>query len=390
MKNRTALKAFLDESKKAKWSMHSGRKSSFKEVEKLIAKIKDLRESGMPVSTNMAILMGSQMDSSFKRKSKHSKYHIMRRLLRSNGIVIRCKTHEAQTHPKEKQEEARLFVEAIRPLIQQPKRAKEYIANMDQTPVFFSMVPTTTLETQGSRTVNVRASSGSTIRVTLAVFVTAAGDTLPPYMIFKGSPTGRIAKELKDKDKGYPEGVHYSCQPKAWMDERCCLEWVQKVLKPWADSAPEDIVPLLLLDSYKCHLQASVHNAIEECGVHLEYIPGGCTSLCQPVDIGINKPLKNRIRSMWEQYMLEEGLQEDTTKPPSRQTVAQWCTTALKELDGDLVRNSWRRSEGYSYFPDEEKESSNGVEELEDLMDELSISHLESSDDDDDDDNSST
>ena len=152
------------------------------------------------------------------------------------------------------------------------------------------MVPMTTLETQGSRTVNVRASSGSTIRVTLAVFVTAAGDTLPPYMIFKGSPTGRIAKELKDKEKGYPEGVHYSCQPKAWMDEKCwwvekvlkpwadsapedivplllvhysCQPkawmdekcwWVEKVLKPWADSAPEDIVPLLLLDSYKCHL----------------------------------------------------------------------------------------------------------------------------------------
>ena len=85
----------------------------------------------------MAVLIGSQLDAAFRRKNQSTKYQIIRRLLRRNGIVIRCKTHQAQTHPKEKQEEARLFVEAIRPLIQQPKRAKEYIANMDQMPVLF-------------------------------------------------------------------------------------------------------------------------------------------------------------------------------------------------------------------------------------------------------------
>ena len=71
--------------------------------------------------------------------------------------------------------------------------------------------------------------------------------------------------------------------------------------------------------------------------------------------------------------MLEEGLLQEATKPPSRQAVAQWCTDALKELDGDLVRNSWLRSGGYSYFPDEDKETNSGVDDLGDLMDESSV-----------------
>ena len=68
------------------------------------------------------------------------------------------------------------------------------------------------------------------------------------------------------------------------------LLWVEKVLKPYVKSAPEGIVPLLLLDSYHCHVMASVVNEIQDLGVEGEHIPGSCTYLCQPVNIGINKP----------------------------------------------------------------------------------------------------
>ena len=53
------------------------------------------------------------------------------------------------------------------------------------------------------------------------------------------------------------------------MDEQCCLEWVEKCVKPWAESAPEGIIPLLFLDSYKCHQQASVVDSIAELGVEV-------------------------------------------------------------------------------------------------------------------------
>jgi hypothetical protein len=71
-----------------------------------------------------------------------------------------------------------------------------------------------------------------------------------------------------------------------WMNASCNF-WVRLVLKPYVEEAPPGVQPLILLDSYCCHLMASVVNVINDLGVQIETIPGGCTGLCQPIDIGI-------------------------------------------------------------------------------------------------------
>jgi DDE superfamily endonuclease len=60
----------------------------------------------------------------------------------------------------------------------------------------------------------------------------------------------------------------------------------------------QNIVPLLILDSYRCHMMSSVVHRIQDMGVEVIHIPSGCTSLCQPVDVGFNKPFKDRIRRL--------------------------------------------------------------------------------------------
>ena len=63
---------------------------------------------------------------------------------------------------------------------------------MDHTPIFFSMVPNTTLNCVGDRSVNIHLSSSSTMHVTLALTVTAAGGLLPPMFIFQVMPGGHV------------------------------------------------------------------------------------------------------------------------------------------------------------------------------------------------------
>ncbi len=53
---------------------------------------------------------------------------------------------------------------------------------------------------------------------------------------------------------------------------------------------------------------SSVVNRIEDLGAEVLHIPGGCTSICQPVDLGFNKLLKDHILAGWEEWMIEEGL----------------------------------------------------------------------------------
>ena len=56
---------------------------------------------------------------------------------------------------------------------------------MDRTPDHFTMTPKTTLNEQGSRTVNVCSSTGSTMQLTLAAFVTASGKKTHPLHHFQ-------------------------------------------------------------------------------------------------------------------------------------------------------------------------------------------------------------
>ncbi len=80
------------------------------------------------------------------------------------------------------------------------------------------------------------------------------------------------------------------------MDETCMIRWVQLVLKEnlRVNPPPPGIVPVLILDAYRCHVMASVVKQIQKLGIEVIHIPGGCTGLYQPLDVGINKSFKFR------------------------------------------------------------------------------------------------
>jgi hypothetical protein len=173
---------------------------------------------------------------------------------------------------------------------------------------------------------------------------------LPPLLIFNAKPNGRVKKELAN----FPPGAHYTVQKNAWMDERVMLMWVEVILEPYIKTAPDGVRPILFLDSYRCHMMASVVQRVQDIGVEVIHIPGGCTGVCQPVDVGIGKPFKDRVTCCWENWMVESGgLEEEKTKTPSRQELSEWVIKGLKSIGTTIVRNSWRRH-GFSYFPGED------------------------------------
>ena len=88
----------------------------------------------------------------------------------------------------------------------------------------------------------------------------------------------------------------------------------------------------------------------------MEFIPGGLTGLCQPLDIGINKPQKNHVYQKWEEYMLSVGLDQVKTKPPTCLTMVEWAVSSLNSISEQIIQNAWRLS-NYNYFPNEPREN---------------------------------
>jgi hypothetical protein len=146
------------------------------------------------------------------------------------------------------------------------------------------------------------------------------------------------------------------------MDKHVMLAWVEEVLAPFVMTAPDDTIPLLILDSYQCHMMASVVYKIQELGVKVKHIPGGCTSLCQMVDVGFNKPFKSHIRKMWIKWMIAKGVQEGTTSLPTRRNVAVWVNKAMTQMKEErwIIKNAWLKT-GFKWFDKQEGEGVLGV-----------------------------
>ncbi len=78
-----------------------------------------------------------------------------------------------------------------------------------------------------------------------------------------------------------PTGVVCSTQSKVWMDEIRMLEWIEKIWAPYVGNGSNPA--LLSLDTFSGHLTKKSQAIV---------IPGGCTSVLQPLDVSINKPIQ--------------------------------------------------------------------------------------------------
>ena len=133
----------------------------------------------------------------------------------------------------------------------------------------------TTLDKRRMKSISVCSSSGSIMRLTACLDVTAVGLWPKPLFIFKSKRGGKIEKEFKT----FQKKADYTMHEKAWTNIEIMLLWIEKCLKLWVDSAPDGIIPYLLLDLFQVHQTQEVVQAIEQTGCELDFIPGGCTGL---------------------------------------------------------------------------------------------------------------
>ena len=286
-----------------------------------------------------------KLDRAFKEKGKKAQQMIVARFIKKVGLSYRVSTHIAQKSFKETELSSQYFVSMARERVN--ALPPEAVLNMDQTPIWYSYHSGRTLEVKGTRSVNVLSSMTSTQRATLNAAVTMSGDKLMPFTIFKGSRSGKIAtKELPT----FSSRGLWACQKKAWCDEDLMVFWVKKILVPWAmaqKALHPGIIPLLLLDAYKVHMMGVIVELTQSYGIEVLHIPAGCTYLCQPVDVGINRPLKAKMEELWEEWMLQEGIASNET--PSRKLIGEWILEAWDSLDRETVKNAWKKKK-YSWW----------------------------------------
>ena len=112
----------------------------------------------------------------------------------------------------------------------------------------------------------------------------ADGTKLKPSVVFK--------RKTMPKNK-FPPGLLVCCscrvvrkvwfrRPGALMNKRSMFVW----------------------DMFRAHLTDQIKVRLKSANIIPAVLPGGCTSVLQPLDVCLNKPFKNKVPEQWNEWMV--------------------------------------------------------------------------------------
>jgi len=100
---------------------------------------------------------------------------------------------------------------------------------------------------------------------------------------------------------------------------------------------------MLVLDVHKAQKTPAVKDLMHRFNTLPVMVPAGCTSLVQPLDVCINKPLEDRIRALADQHYVDHILEwsaQKYTASERRILMTQWVGQAWKSIHHELQQTT--------------------------------------------------
>ena len=299
--------------------------------------ILESRDLHLPISRKMIQRKALSLISPSNPEFKAFEGWLQKFMVR-NCLSLRRHTSIQQKLPAALERKLTALLDKIKTLRERHDFSEDLMVNVDETPIFFDMQRACTVHPKGAREVRIRGTKGGKRRVTFTVSCTASGKMLKPMIIYKG----KTARTISDIEYN-KSNIFITYQEKSWMDESLMLRWIKEVLLKHTKGKH----CLLFLDSFRAHITDKVMKSLEKSNVSVAVIPGGCTSKVQPIDVCLNKSIKDIVRGEleWEAFLLEkveEGDHEGDVGA-TKTDIAKWIHAANSLLDSqqELVVKSF-------------------------------------------------
>lgn len=337
-KNRSALSE-MPKSKKAA----RGQRPRFHALEeRLAAWITDKRVNGLIITRTAIRIRALNLMKMPEFAQKAPKDFVASagwcdRFMRRNNFTVRARTKLAQKLPSELEDKVEAFQRHVIRLRKEKNFDLSHIGNMDETPVFFDLPSNYTVDSKGAKTVFIKTTGHEKCRFTVVLSCLADGTRLPPTVIFKRKTLPKGAK--------FPSNIIVRANEKGWMDERGTLGWLEKVWNHRKGAAFKK-PSLLVWDSFQAHLTESVKEKCREMNTTVAVIPGGLTSLLQPLDVCLNKPFKDKLRNKWIEWMATEDkaiTKGGNVKKVDIETIVHWVKNAWDEISSEMIIRSFKK-----------------------------------------------
>ena len=258
--------------------------------------------------------------------------------MRRKELSIRRRTHISQKLPEDYEDKLVQFQRFIIKQRQTYDFELSQIGNADQTPLTFDLPSASTVALKGSKTVTINTTGNEKNRFTVMLACTADGGKLPPFIIFK--------RKTLPKGVTWPSGVVVRCQDKGWMNDALTVDWIKTVWgkRPGALLKKKS---LLVLDAFRCHKSQNVKEMLKkDLGTTLAIIPGGMTSVLQPLDVSINKPMKVMLQRRWNDWYSSGDhtfTPSGNMRKPTLLDVCTWVNDSWEELDPQIIVRAFKK-----------------------------------------------
>ena len=115
----------------------------------------------------------------------------------------------------------------------------------------------------------------------------------------------------------FPDDWHVTCTPNHWSNEDKMKEYIEFII-PYVDRKRKELKlssdqpALAIFDVFKGQQTEDVTKLLDENNIHVVSVPANCTDHLQPMDLSVNKSVKEYMRSkFWDWYSMQVQHQLD-------------------------------------------------------------------------------
>ena len=175
----------------------------------------------------------------------------------------------------------------------------ELILNWDQTGIKIVPSSTWTMDSQGSKRVEV-AGVGDKRMITAVFCGSLVGDFLPVQVIYQGK-TDRCHPRFE-----FPSDWNITHSPKHWSNEQTMFQYIEHIIIPYVTASRQnfegDTPALVILDNFKGQVTKGITDLLEAHNIHVCLLPPNTTDLLQPMDLSVNKPAKDFLKRRFKEW----------------------------------------------------------------------------------------
>jgi len=187
-------------------------------------------------------------------------------------------------------------------------------------------------------------SKGNRDHITVHVCVSAAGQPLPPFIIFeKAYPFGPYSRSG-------PDNACYACSPNGYMDTELFKLWITKQFIPETAHVRKPI--LLILDGHGSHMDIDMIDILVENDIHLYCLPPHTTNILQPLDLAVFRPLKTRFSNITDMVKLASLGSANPLSVTKKNFTALFKVAFEDAMSIGTIKNGFRKCGIYPFNPD--------------------------------------